>query len=43
MGLTENQVALKMVTIFCNVPDTVVRNIKASDIQDNSRKAIKDV
>ena len=32
-GLTENQVALKMVGIFCNVPDTVVRNIKAADIQ----------
>jgi hypothetical protein len=32
-GLTENQVALKMVGIFCQVPDTVVRNIKAADIQ----------
>jgi len=32
-NLTENQVALKMVTIFCNVPDKVVRNIKAADIQ----------
>jgi hypothetical protein len=32
-GLTENQIALKMVNIFCQVPDTVVRNIKAADIQ----------
>jgi hypothetical protein len=32
-GLTENQIALKMVNIFCNVPDIVVRNIKAADIQ----------
>lgn len=32
-GLTETQVALRMVSIFCKVPDKVVRNIKASDIQ----------
>ena len=32
-GLTENQIALKMVTIFCNVSDKVARHIKASDIQ----------
>lgn len=32
-NLTDNQVALKMVGIFCQVPDKVVRNIKAADIQ----------
>lgn len=32
-GLTETQVALRMVGIFCQVPDKVVRNIKAADIQ----------
>jgi len=32
-GLTENQIALKMITIFCNVPNKIARNIKASDIQ----------
>jgi len=32
-GLTENQVALKMITIFCNVPEKVARLIKAADIQ----------
>lgn len=31
--LTENQIALKMVTIFCNVSDKIARHIKASDIQ----------
>lgn len=31
--LTDNQVALKMVSIFCQVPDKVVRLMKASDIQ----------
>ena len=32
-GLTETQAALRMVGIFCQVSDKVVRNIKASDIQ----------
>ena len=31
--LTETQASLKMVGIFCQVSDKVVRNIKASDIQ----------
>lgn len=33
-GLNENEIALKMITIFCNVPEKVARFIKASDIQD---------
>ena len=40
-GLTENQVALKMITIFCNVPDKVARLIKASDIQQIVSKLSK--
>jgi hypothetical protein len=32
-GLTENQLALKMITIFCGVSDKVARLIKASDVQ----------
>ena len=40
-GLTENQVALKMITIFCNVPDKVARLIKASDIQEIVTKLSK--
>ena len=32
-GLTETQAALRIVGIFCQVSDKVVRNIKASDIQ----------
>lgn len=40
-GLTENQIALKMVTIFCNVPEKVARLIKASDIQEIVKKLSK--
>lgn len=40
-GLTENQLALKMITIFCNVPEKVARLIKASDIQEIVTKLSK--
>lgn len=40
-GLTENQIALKMITIFCNVPEKVARLIKASDIQEIVAKLSK--
>lgn len=40
-GLTENQLALKMITIFCNVPEKVARLIKASDIQEIVAKLTK--
>jgi hypothetical protein len=40
-GLTENQIALKMITIFCNVPEKVARLIKASDIQEIVTKLSK--